>query len=262
MTYKHLTINDIHDGQVVDIVFGPGPGNIIATGLIEELSAELGRLSGPAPQNRSRKLVVLSGDGKHFSYGASVEEHRASSVGEMLPKFHQLIKQMLDFNVPIIAKVSGQCLGGGFELALACSLIFSTEDAKFGVPEIKLGVFPPAASVLLPCKTGDSTVCQMILTGEVYPARELHRLGIVNTIAEKASLDDVVSEFAEKQILPKSASSLRIACEAARAFTREYYDAHIKEAETLYLDKLMSTTDAVEGIEAFLEKRTPKWVDE
>jgi cyclohexa-1,5-dienecarbonyl-CoA hydratase len=255
-------VSELHDGQVVEIVLGPAPGNIVSVALIEELAAELRRIDGGGPENKSRKLIVISGDGKHFSYGASVEEHKASSVGEMLPSFHQLIKQLLGCNVPTLAKVSGQCLGGGFELALACSLIFSTEDARFGVPEIKLGVFPPVASVLLPCKTGDAAACQMILTGESFSAGDLFRLGIVNKVADSGPLNDVVADFVENQILPKSASSLRIACQAARTGTREYYDSHIKDAETLYLERLMSTADAVEGIDAFVEKRAPKWADE
>ncbi|MDH3215918.1 MAG: enoyl-CoA hydratase/isomerase family protein [Candidatus Krumholzibacteria bacterium] len=261
MVYERIAVNELHDGQVVEIVFGPPPGNIVSADLIEEMSAELRRLDNNAPENKSRKLIILTGEGKHFSYGASVEEHRAENVAAMLPAFHSLIGQVVRCTIPTMAKVSGLCLGGGFELALACSLIFTAEDAKFGVPEIKLGVFPPAASVLLPCKAGDSAVCHLILTGATFTAADLHRLGIVNTVAQSTSLNDVTAEFVAKEILPKSASSLRIACEAARMAVVEYFDAHIETVEKLYLDRLMSTSDAVEGIEAFLDKRHPKWID-
>jgi cyclohexa-1,5-dienecarbonyl-CoA hydratase len=261
VAYEYLTVNETHDGQVVEIVLGPGPGNIVSMGLCEELATELKRLEPSESANRNRKLIILTGEGKHFSFGASVEEHKADVVGAMLPGFHQLIGQIVAHRVPTLAKVSGQCLGGGFEIALACSMIISAGDAKLGVPEIKLGVFPPAASVLLPCKTGDSVVCQMILTGETLTASELQRFGVVNRVAETESLDEIVADFVEKQILPKSASSLQIATEAARTFAREYYDAHIEAAEKLYLDELMATTDAVEGIEAFIAKRKPSWVD-
>ncbi len=261
MAYKHLTVNETHDGQVVEVVLGPGPGNIISMGLIEELSSELERLDPKLEGNANRKLIIISGEGKHFSFGASVEEHKADNVGEMLPRLHRLIEDVLHYPVPTMAKITGQCLGGGFELVLACSMIFCSEDAKLGVPEIKLGVFPPAASVLLPCKTGDSITCQMVLTGEALSAGDLHRLGIVNTVADAGSLDDVVAEFVEKQILPKSASSIRVANDAARVHIREYYDSHMEACEKLYLDRLMSTADAVEGIEAFLDKRPPQWAD-
>jgi cyclohexa-1,5-dienecarbonyl-CoA hydratase len=227
----------------------------------EELEAELRRLDPGSEGNANRKLIIISGEGKHFSFGASVEEHKADSVADMLPGLHRLIKNVLHYPVPTLAKVTGQCLGGGYELVLACSMIFCSEDAKLGVPEIMLGVFPPAASVLLPCKTGDSIACQMVLTGESFSAGDLHRLGVVNAVSEKGALDGLVDEFVKKQILPKSASSIRIANGAARVSIREYWDSHIEACEKLYLDQLMATNDAVEGIEAFLEKRPAKWVD-
>jgi len=258
---KYITVSDLHDGQVVEILLGPAPGNVIGMHLMEELSAEIVRLESDSPENARRKLIILTGEGKHFSYGASVEEHRPESVGEMLPRFHALIGQLLRCRIPTVAKVSGLCLGGGFELALACSMIFCSEDAGLGVPEIQLGVFPPAASVLLPCKVGDTAVCEIILTGQTYPARECHRLGIVNKVATEESLDEMVAAFIEKHILPKSASSLRIACEVSRLPVKEYYDGHIDAVEKIYLETLMSTADAAEGIVSFLEKRPPRWVD-
>lgn len=261
MEYKCIEVRETFDGQVVEIVLGPPPGNIVSMDLIREVATELKRLDNDEPENRSRRLIVFTGNGKHFSYGASVEEHKASSVGEMLPIFHSLVRQIFGCRIPTMAKVSGLCLGGGFEIALACSMILCTEDAKFGVPEIKLGVFPPAASVLLPWKTGDSTTCEMIFTGGTYPASEMHRLGIVNSVTATGSLDDLVADFVQKQILPKSAAALRMACEAARFRSLEFFDTNIKGVEKLYLEKLMATNDAVEGIEAFLAKRDPKWAD-
>ncbi len=261
LAYKHLTVSETHGGQVVEWVLGPPPANIISMGLCEELGEELRRLDPRSEGNANRKLIIISGEGKHFSFGASVEEHKADNVADMLPGLHRLIQDVLHYPVPTLAKVTGQCLGGGYELVLACSMIFCSEEAKLGVPEIMLGVFPPAASVLLPCKTGDSIACQMVLTGESFSAGDLHRLGVVNAVADKGSLDGVVAEFVEKQILPKSASSIRIANDAARVSIREYWDSHIEGCERLYLDTLMSTADAVEGIEAFLEKRSPKWAD-
>ena len=261
MANKHITVSDLNDGQVVEVRLGPAPGNVIGMDLMEELSAEISRLSSDSPENMHVKLIIFTGEGDHFSYGASVEEHRPESVGAMLPRFHALIGQVLHCRIPTLARVSGLCLGGGFELALACSMIFCAEDAGLGVPEIQLGVFPPAASVLLPCKVGDSVACEIILSGQTYSADECGRLGIVNKVAAKESLEEMVSGFVEKHILPKSASSLKIACEVSRLPIREYYDGHIGAVEKIYLDTLMSTTDAVEGIASFLEKRSPRWVD-
>ncbi len=259
MKHKHIAVRELYDGQVVEIALGPPPANIITMDLTEELSSELERWCGAASENV--KLIVLSGQGAHFSYGASVEEHRPANVGRMLPRFHSLIGQVLDCDIPTLAKVSGLCLGGGFELALACCFIVSADEAKFGTPEIKLGVFPPAATALLPCKVGDARACEVVVTGKSYPAAELHTLGIINHVTGTDKLDDEVSTFIETHFLPRSASSLRIACRASRAPIRRYYHEHIGELEQLYLDTLMSTKDAVEGIEAFLEKRSPKWVN-
>jgi cyclohexa-1,5-dienecarbonyl-CoA hydratase len=250
-------VNELFDGQVVEIVLGPPPGNIITARLAGEFTAELERVSAEGRV----KLVVVTGEGKHFSYGASVEEHKPDQVGDMLPKFHALIRRILDCGVPTLAKVSGASLGGGFEIAMACSLLFAGEKAKFGVPEIQLGVFPPPACLLLPLLVGAAAANEMILTGRQFSAAELHRLGMVNTVVASEELDSAVTDFIEKQILPKSASSLRYACEAARRSIVQHYGSHIGDLEDLYLLKLMGTADAVEGIQAFLDKRSPAWKD-
>lgn len=256
MSDQCISLREHYDGRVLEIVLGPPPGNIVTMALLEELSAELDNVD-----NGPRKLIILSGDGKHFSFGASVEEHRAEHVATMLPRFHAVVRKLLACDVPTMAKVNGMCLGGGFELALACGLIICDKGAKLGVPEIKLGVFPPVAAVLLGCKVGDAFANEIILTGEAYPAETAWRMGVVNIVAAEDPLDTVVNGFIEKHILPKSASSLRLAFRVARERVRQHYDRHIAAAEKLYLKELMSTADAVEGIEAFLAKREPKWVD-
>jgi cyclohexa-1,5-dienecarbonyl-CoA hydratase len=257
MAYDLITTQERFDGQVLDIVLGPPPANIVSAGVMKEMAAELSTLESPS--RSSTKLVVLRGEGDHFSYGASVEEHKPDQVGDMLPRFHALLRQMLASSVPSLAQVSGLCLGGGFEVALACSMVICDEEAKLGVPEIRLGVFPPAASVLLTQKTSASRACEMVLSGRNISGRDAYRMGIANILADAGKLEETVAAFIEKQILPKSASSLRLAWQAVRRSTLHHYDAHINPTEKLYLDTLMATHDAVEGIEAFLEKRTPRW---
>lgn len=258
MTYSLIKTNELYDGQVTEIVLGPPPGNILGAQMMDEILVELENIVG-APH---KKLMILTGTGKHFSFGASVEEHTADKVGAMLPKFHELIGALLECPVPALAKVRGVCLGGAFELALACPLLFCEEGASLGVPEIQLGVFPPAASVLLPFKLGFAVAAQLILSGERVPAAELKQVGLVNEVAEAGKLDNAVQAFVEKHVLPKSAAALRLANQAAHSTLIKHYRAHIQEVERLYLDRLMSTADAVEGIQAFLEKRPAKWKDE
>jgi cyclohexa-1,5-dienecarbonyl-CoA hydratase len=257
MAYEIIKVNEKYDGRVDEIVLGPPPANIVSAALMKELAAQV-EASNSDPH---KKLIVITGEGKHFSFGASVEEHTPDQVANMLPVFHGMIWRVLSSGVPTVACVKGLSLGGGFELALACAMIFCDRSAAFGVPEIQLGVFPPPASVLLPFKCGESASRRIILTGEKVPAEDAIRLGFVDTVVEKGQLDEALSAFVEEHILPKSASSLRIANEAAMTAIASYYDANIEKVEKLYLEKLMSTQDAVEGIQAFLDKRPPTWKD-
>lgn len=255
MAYESIATRTSFEDQIVEIKLGPPPGNVITSKLAGELMAELDRIAG----DPAVKLIVISGEGKHFSYGASVEEHKADQVTSMLPRFHSLIRKLLDCGVPTLAKVSGACLGGGFEVAMACSMLFCNEKAKFGLPEIQLGVFPPPACLLLPFKVGVSIANEMILTGRQFSAVELQLAGMINRVSTVEELDSSVSDFIQEQIVPKSASSLRFACDAARRTVLHHFHAHIGDLEDLYLLKLMATDDAREGIQAFLEKRPPVW---
>lgn len=259
MTYQTIKVNTIHDGQVTEILLGPPPANILTSQMMSELSAEFERHRGA--DTAAVKAIVIAGEGKHFSFGASVEEHTAERVKEMLPGFHTLIGKVLDSPVPTIAKVRGRCLGGGFELAIACSLVFADHEALMAVPEIKLGVFPPVAGVLLPFMIGQSAASEIVLTGEEFSAADMNWFGVVGRVAED-DLDGAVEEFIEKNLIAKSASSLRIANRVAMRGIAEHYRAHIGAAEKMYLDELMSTHDANEGINSFLEKRKAEWKNE
>ena len=147
-------------------------------------------------------------------------------------------------------------------MAFELSAFFANDRAKFGVPEIQLGVFPPVASALLPVKCSEAFSSQIILTGGQFTAEELCKHGLINKVTEKENLDEAVSEFFEKEFLPKSASSIRITHKACRMVISEQYENVIGRLEKLYLDDLMATKDAVEGINSFLEKRAPAWQDE
>lgn len=257
MSYNLITVNENHGGEVSEIVLGPPPANIISSEMMEEISKQLEKdIKDP-----HKKLIIFTGSEKHFSFGASVEEHRAEQVGDMLPKFHAFIGEVIGCPIPTLAAVNGLCLGGGFELALACDLVFADDAAQFAVPEIQLGVLPPVASVLLPFKCGTNLASEVILTGERFSAKALYGQGLVNKVMASGSLADSVSAFFEKQIHPKSASSLRITKAASSMALAEQYKNFIGRLESLYLKDLMSTADAVEGIEAFLAKRPAEWKD-
>lgn len=255
MSYGLIRVEDRFDGQVCELRLCAPPGNILSARMMGEISRHLKAVE----QDARKKLVVISGEGRHFSFGASVEEHAPGKVSAMLPGFHQLIGQVIDCKVPALASVSGLCLGGGFELALACTFIMAEEGAKFAVPEIQLGVFPPVAAALLPSLCGGHFAAQMILTGEKLGARALQQAGLIAQVVEAGGLEAATADFIEKQILPKSASSLRLAHQASRVTVAGIYRSAIAKLEKLYLVDLMQTKDAVEGICSFIDKRAPKW---
>ncbi|MEK6706892.1 MAG: enoyl-CoA hydratase/isomerase family protein [Bdellovibrionota bacterium] len=255
MNSQLIKYENRYDGQVKAILLNSPPSNVLTAKMIAEIQAAL----ADSEKDAATKLVIIGSVGQNFSFGASVEEHLPEKVGGMLPAFHRMIGDLIGCKVPTLAQVQGFCLGGGFELALACGFIFADPNAKFAVPEIHLGVFPPVAAALLPFLGGGFMSQQMILTGERAGAAELMQAGLVTKVCDTGGLDAAVAAFIDKCILPKSASSLRIANQASRMTLADHYSQWISKLESLYLADLMSTHDAVEGIRAFTEKRQPKW---
>ena len=167
---------------------------------------------------------------------------------------------LIDLHIPTLAKLSGQCLGGGFELPLACNFIFADKSAKIGQPEIILGVFAPPASVILPLKVGNARAEELLITGKIISADEGKSMGLVNEVFEdKAAMDAATDEWIRKYILGKSASALRFATRAARASFDFFMLKHLPYFTEMYLKEMMETHDANEGINAFIEKRKPVW---
>ncbi len=201
--------------------------------------------------------ILIDATGPHFSFGASVEEHLPAQCAEMLSGFHRLILRVLGSPAPVLMAVRGQCLGGGLELVSAGHLIFASPDARLGQPEIQIGVFAPAASCLLPERIGLAAAEDMLISGRSVTAEEAFRMGLITEVAadpEAAALD-----YFDKHLVPKSASSLRFAVRASRGELVQRVTARLAEVERLYLNELMSTRDAVEGLEAFLAKRPAQW---
>jgi cyclohexa-1,5-dienecarbonyl-CoA hydratase len=232
-------------------------GNIITAELIGGLGSAIESLS----QNPQLKLVTIEGTGDDFSFGASIPEHAPDQIGQVLPRMHQLIEDLLDLPAPTAAIVRGRCLGGGFELALACDFIFASEDAVLGLPEIALGVFPPAAAALLPARAGASRAASAILTGDSRPASEWKDAGIVELVAPARVLESAVDEWFARHLAPRSAAALRHAAAASRMGLMTHVRAVLPQLERLYLEDLMRTHDAAEGIDAFIHKRAPEWRD-
>ncbi len=256
---QKLKINYTHEQTVANILLDDGKGNILDHIMMEELQ-ELFNSFAAMP---NLKLIVFEGAGKHFSFGASVEEHQQDMAATMLRSFHQLFYSLRDLAIPTLAKVSGQCLGGGMELALICNFIFADQTAKFGQPEAILGVFPPPASILLPEKIGFARAEELLITGKTISASEAEKIGLINALFEdKETLHAGVEDWIEKNILPKSASSLRYGVKAARIKLNHVLSSFLPQLEEMYVKKLMQTKDANEGIQSFLEKRKPVWTNQ
>lgn len=253
---KKIKINYSHDHSVAIIILDDGKGNVLDHVMMEELHDLLNSFYS----NDNIKLIIFEGAGKHFSFGASVEEHKKESAQGMLREFHQLFYVIRDLAIPCAAKISGQCLGGGLELALMCNFLFADKTAKLGQPEIVLGVFPPPASILLPEKIGYARAEELLITGKIISGEEAKAIGLVNELFEdKKEMDAGVAKWIEQYILPRSASSLRYAVRASRLKLNQIFTTLLPQLENMYVNHLMNTHDANEGINSFLEKRKPVW---
>lgn len=251
--FKKIKLDFSHENQILTITLNAPKGNV----LDREMMIELSKAIGEQGRGASIKALVFQGEGDHFSFGASVPEHQKEFVPHMLATFHDLFRTLIAVNKPCIALVRGQCLGGGFELAMFCHWIFAAENAKFGQPEINLAVFPPVASLLLPHRAGQSAADDLVFSGRSITAPEAKQMGLVYSVSAdpQAELDD----FLAKHLLPKSATALQFAARASRFEMHQAFLQNIEALEKMYVQELMETADANEGIGAFMQKRKPIW---
>jgi cyclohexa-1,5-dienecarbonyl-CoA hydratase len=245
------------DRKRVTLRFGHPKGNVITDELVGQLRQALEDLS----QSTSLRLVVIEGEGRDFSFGANIPEHAPGAIEKSLPLFHSLILDLLAMPVATAAVVRGRCIGGGFEIALACDFIFAADDAMFALPEIKLGVFAPVATVLLPKRVGLAAATGPLLTGEPRTAAEWKALGLIEMTSPADALGDAVDAWFTRTLANHSAEALRHAVRALRGTISEAAAREIPEIEKLYLNDASRTHDATEGVAAFLEKRAARWRD-
>ncbi len=246
----HVTVAD----GIGTLVLSDPPLNILSRAVLAELRTRLRDLA----EDRKLRVLLLQAEGKHFSAGADVGEHLPPEYEEMIPEFLDTITLLAEFPTPVIAAVRGRCLGGGFELALAADFIVAGEGAVFGVPEILLGVLPPVACALLPESVPPSAASELIYTGDTLTAREAADLGIVRRVVPDERVEAEALELAGR-IARHSAAAVRSAKRAVRAAQGARRTEALKAAGTVYVDELMQTHDAVEGLRAFTEKRKPTW---
>ncbi|MGA9508110.1 MAG: enoyl-CoA hydratase/isomerase family protein [Candidatus Sulfotelmatobacter sp.] len=240
--------------SVARIVLRNAPLNVIDIPMMEELAQALVLIEARSDLS----VLVLSGQGKAFSAGVDVAAHTPERVEEMLTKFHAVIRALLDTKKITIAAVHGHCLGGAAELAMICDMVYTTALAHWGFPEIKLGCYPPVACAALATLVGQKRASELILTGRTISGAEAAEIGLASHAFADEQLQVAVDETVQAMI-KLSPDSLAITKKAIYAWDAAHFDKGLARAEKIYLEELMRTADAQEGVRAFIEKRPPKW---
>lgn len=257
MNFQNIRIE--RTNAVVKVALNRPPLNILDIAALRELSAAFENLP------KESKVVVLKAEGKAFSAGVDVKDHTADKVHEMIKAMHDVFEKLWALEQPTVAVVQGPALGGGMELAIACDFIIASESAQFGQPEIKVGVFPPIACLLLPRLLPWPKALELILMGEAISAQEAYKLGLVNKVVPAEQLETEASAFVNR-LASLSGPVLKLAKRAALVgLGQEWgpgWPKTLAQIERLYLDELMKLEDAHEGLKAFLEKRKPQWKEQ
>jgi cyclohexa-1,5-dienecarbonyl-CoA hydratase len=242
------------EAPVVRITLTNPPLNIIDMAMMEELTSVLNEIQSQS----SLSAMVFKGAGNCFSAGVDVAAHGRESVSSMLVKFHTVVRALVSTRKVTIAAVDGHCLGGGAELAMVCDLVYTTDQAKWGFPEIQLGCFPPVAATALAALIGQKRAADLILSGRSISGAEAARMGLAITAVPDGQLSSVVDQCTAR-IGKLSPAALAVTKKAMYAWESMHFDKGLARAEKIYLEELVETFDAQEGIRAFLEKRLPNW---
>jgi len=230
------------------------PVNVIDVSMMDELVAALEQIE----QRPEISIIVLAGSERAFSVGVDVKAHTPDKVPEMLGKFHSVIRSLLASRKLTVAAVRGNCLGGGAELALVCDLVYTSAAATWGFPEITLACFPPVAAVALSAVVGQKRAADLTLTGRIFKGEEAAAMGLANAAVADSEVETEV-EKAVARAAKLSPAALAMAKKAFYAWDAIHLDKGLARAEKIYIDELMATEDAKEGIQAFIEKRQPRW---
>lgn len=204
------------------------------------------------------RVVVIAAAGKAFSSGVDVGEHTGDKAVEMINTFDRLFQALWDIPSVTVAAVHGLALGGGCELAVGCDIVLASESAKLGQPEISVGVFPPMAVAVFPQLIGRNRTIEWLLTGKIYSAADAHAAGLVNRVFAPDSFAEDVDEYCA-QFAKQSAAVIAVGKKAIDAAYAKDAREGMAIADKLYMEELMATADANEGLNAFLEKRKPEW---
>ncbi|HEY6271728.1 MAG TPA: enoyl-CoA hydratase/isomerase family protein [Terriglobales bacterium] len=252
-TAEKRLILEIH-GLLARVTFTHLPLNVFDFQQMDELADALNKIG----QRREITTVILTGGERGFSAGVDVDVHTPEQAQEMLQKFHALILAVARFPKITIAEVHGVCLGGGAELAMVCDMCFTTEKAKWGFPEITLGCYPPVACAALAALVGEKRAAELVFTGRMFSGLQAAEWGLANQAYAEGEMKEGI-EGTLAHLLKLSPAALASAKKAFYAWDSVHLDKGLARAEKIYLDELMQTEDAKEGVQAWLGKRKPHW---
>jgi cyclohexa-1,5-dienecarbonyl-CoA hydratase len=231
------------------------PLNILNISTMEEINTALHSLVG----NKEVKVLVISGSGeKAFSAGVDVADHTGEKVGKMLQVFHDIFRNLSKLDQVSVAALKGLTLGGGCEIAIFCDLIFAADNLKIGQPEIKLSVLPPIALLVLPRLVGLKKASELLLSGRTIEASEAERIGLVNKVVPLALFDSEFESFIQP-FTELSLVGLKYSKKGINLGLETNFLEGLDKIEKIYLEELMTSEDAHEGLKAFMEKRKPLW---
>ncbi len=252
MSYKNISTQI--DNGLGTITLNRPPVNILNIEMMNEINDTLKDWI----EDKDLRVVLFNANGKCFSAGVDVAEHMGDLVPKMIESFHGMFRLMDKLGAVTVSSVYGSCLGGGCELAIFCDLVIADDTAKFGQPEIQVGVLPPIAAQIMPRIIGRKAAMDLILSGRIISAQEAMGMGLINKVVAKGDLPKETQEFI-KPYLSLSAEVLRITKKTIKAGLIDDLEPSLKIIEDIYLNELMKTADAHEGLKAFLEKRPPEW---
>lgn len=255
MRYEHIETELGHGLGIITL--NSPPLNIMNMALLEEINAVLKEWLGL----KTLKILVFNAKGKCFSAGVDVGEHVGNLAPKMIGVFHRMFRFLNKFEIPILSSIYGTCLGGGCELAIFSDLVVAAESTKIGQPEVQVGVFPPIATYIMPRIIGRKAAMDLILSGRIISAQEALQMGLVNRVVKDEALEKETKEFI-KPYLKLSAEVLRQTKKAIVAGLMDELEPALKIIEGIYLNELMKTHDANEGLTAFVERRKPVWRNE
>jgi cyclohexa-1,5-dienecarbonyl-CoA hydratase len=243
-----------HHGRIARLTLNHPPLNVIDFQMMDELTEALRQLE----QHREVSVVILSGGERAFSAGVDVAVHTPDKIQTMFQKFHGVIGALVKFPKITLAEVHGVCLGGGAELAMMCDMAYTTPDAKWGFPEITLGCYPPVACAALAAIVGQKRAAELVFTGRTFTGEEAAAWGLANEAQSQSALEQTVQRTVD-HLRKLSPAALAVAKKAFYAWDSIHLDKGLARAEKIYIEELMETEDAREGVLAWLEKRRPSW---